>query len=199
MKNISRFLLLLATVAAVCVGCNGGDDAPEYEYQTRLVKQAFLNSEISVYEGKEIEIQGIGFVLGDKIIFRSAEGDYTAEIASIDDTSAIFLAPDMPQGNYTLYIARADKTQKVSNITVWSTISIDIPEKDGCSLRGIVYEQVKVTDEETGNVTMNNVGLAGVWVSDGVNFAQTDENGYYFEYGCEYTKLAVDDFKEVSE
>ena len=26
-----------------------------------------------------------------------------------------------------------------------------------------------------------------------------DENGYYFEYGCEYTKLAVDDFKEVSE
>ena len=27
----------------------------------------------------------------------------------------------------------------------------------------------------------------------------SDENGYYFEYGCEYTKLAVDDFKEVSE
>ena len=24
-----------------------------------------------------------------------------------------------------------------------------------------------------------------------------DENGYYFEYGCEYTKLAVDNFKEV--
>ena len=27
----------------------------------------------------------------------------------------------------------------------------------------------------------------------------SDENGYYFEYGCEYAKLAVDDFKEVSE
>ena len=26
----------------------------------------------------------------------------------------------------------------------------------------------------------------------------SDENGYYFEYGCEYTKLAVDDFKDVS-
>ena len=25
-----------------------------------------------------------------------------------------------------------------------------------------------------------------------------DENGHYFEYGCEYTKLAVDDFKDVS-
>ena len=25
----------------------------------------------------------------------------------------------------------------------------------------------------------------------------SDENGYYFEYGCEYKKLAVDDFKEV--
>ena len=25
----------------------------------------------------------------------------------------------------------------------------------------------------------------------------SDENGYYFEYGCEYKKLAVDNFKEV--
>ena len=24
-----------------------------------------------------------------------------------------------------------------------------------------------------------------------------DENGYYFEYGCEYTKINVNDFKEV--
>ena len=181
MKNISRFLLLLATIAAVCVGCNTGEDAPEYQYQNRLVKQAFLNAEISIFEGKEVEIQGIGFVLGDKIIFRSAEGEYTAEIASIDDASAIFLAPNIPQGNYALYISRGDKTQKVaSSITVWPTISIDIPEKDGCSLRGIVYEQVKETDEETGAVSMNNVGLVGVWVSDGVNFTQTDENGYYW-------------------
>ena len=27
----------------------------------------------------------------------------------------------------------------------------------------------------------------------------SDEKGYYFEYGCDFTKLAVDDFKEVSE
>jgi hypothetical protein len=27
----------------------------------------------------------------------------------------------------------------------------------------------------------------------------SDESGYYFEYGYEYTKLAVGDFKEVSE
>ena len=26
-----------------------------------------------------------------------------------------------------------------------------------------------------------------------------DENGYYFEYGCEYTKINVSDFKEVKE
>ena len=26
-----------------------------------------------------------------------------------------------------------------------------------------------------------------------------DENGYYFEYGCEYTKINVKDFKEVKE
>ena len=25
----------------------------------------------------------------------------------------------------------------------------------------------------------------------------SDENGYYFEYGCEYKKLAVDNIKEV--
>lgn len=26
-----------------------------------------------------------------------------------------------------------------------------------------------------------------------------DENGYYFEYGCEYKKISVNDFKEVKE
>lgn len=170
---------MLATIAAVCVGCNAGDDAPEYQYQSRLVKQAFLNSEITIYDGKEIEIQGIGFVVGDKVIFRTAEGDYTATITYVEDTSAIFLAPDMPQGVYTLYIGRGEKTQKVANITVWTTLSVEIPEKDGCSLRGIVYTQVK--DATSGEeVQMTNVGVEGVWVSDGVNFTQTDENGYYW-------------------
>ena len=26
----------------------------------------------------------------------------------------------------------------------------------------------------------------------------SDENGYYFEYGCEYKKLSVNDFEEVT-
>ena len=26
-----------------------------------------------------------------------------------------------------------------------------------------------------------------------------DENGYYFEYGCDYTKIKIEDFKEVKE
>ena len=26
-----------------------------------------------------------------------------------------------------------------------------------------------------------------------------DENGYYFEYGCEYTKININDFKEVKQ
>lgn len=26
-----------------------------------------------------------------------------------------------------------------------------------------------------------------------------DENGYYFEYGCDYTKVKIEDFKEVKD
>ena len=26
-----------------------------------------------------------------------------------------------------------------------------------------------------------------------------DENGYYFEYGCDYTKINVNDFEEVTD
>ena len=26
-----------------------------------------------------------------------------------------------------------------------------------------------------------------------------DENGYYFEYGCDYTKIKIEDFKEAKE
>ena len=89
MKNICRILLMLAAVASFAVGCNTSEEYPEYKYQTRLVKQAFLNSEITVYQGKEVEIQGIGFVVGDKIAFRTEDGtEYTAEVVTVDD--AIF-------------------------------------------------------------------------------------------------------------
>ena len=95
---------MLAAIASLGTGCKS-EEYPEYQYQTRLVKQAFLNSEITVFKGKEIEIQGIGFVVGDKIVFRAEDGtDYTTEIVSVDDTSALFLAPEMPQGQYTIYI-----------------------------------------------------------------------------------------------
>ena len=164
MKNILKLLLVFATIAAA-VGCNQ-EEYPEYKYQTRIVKLAFLNSEITVYEGKEVEIQGIGFNLGDKIIFRSAETDYIAEIVTVEDSSGIFHAPAMPEGTYTLYISREDKIQKVSTITVWLTLDLDVPEKDGYSLRGIVH--------------CGKDGIPGVWVSDGINFAQTDEQGFYW-------------------
>lgn len=165
MKNIYKILLVFATISTLLVGCKE-ETYPEYEYQTRLVKLAFLNNEITVYEGKEVEIQGIGFNVGDKIIFRTAEQDYTSEIISADDSSAIFLAPAMPEGQYTLYISREDKIQKVSTITVWLTLNLDVPQKDGCSLRGFVYQ--------------GDTGIPGVWVSDGVSFTQTDENGFYW-------------------
>lgn len=165
MKNIYKILLVFATISTLLVGCKE-ETYPEYEYQTRLVKLAFLNNEITVYEGKEVEIQGIGFNVGDKIIFRTAEQDYTSEIISVDDSSAIFLAPAMPEGQYTLYISREDKIQKVSTITVWLTLNLDVPQKDGCSLRGFVYQ--------------GDTGIPGVWVSDGVSFTQTDENGFYW-------------------
>lgn len=167
MNKIIRMIFLLTAVVALFAGCKGGEEYPEYQYQTRLVRQPFLNSQITVYEGMEVEIQGIGFVVGDNIIFRTADGsEYTAEVISVDDTSAIFLAPEMPQGDYVLYITREDKIQKVSNITVWITTSMVVPEKEGYPLRGVVH--------------VGDKGLAGVWVSDGVNFTQTDENGCYW-------------------
>lgn len=166
MRSVTKILLILVSAAALFVGCKG-EQYPEYQYQTRLVKQAFLNSEITVYQGKEIEIQGIGFTVGDKIIFRTADGvEYVSEIIAVDDTSAIFLAPDMPKGEYTIYISRGEKQQKVCAVMVYLTLSLDVPEKEGCSLRGIVH--------------VGDTGLAGVWVSDGVNFTQTDEQGFYW-------------------
>ena len=157
---------MLAAIASLATGCKS-EEYPEYQYQTRLVKQAFLNSEITVFKGKEIEIQGIGFVVGDKIVFRAEDGtEYTTEIVSVDDTSALFLAPEMPQGQYTIYIYRGEKMQKVAPVTVWLTLSLEVPEKEGYSLRGIVH--------------VGQTGIAGVWVSDGVNFTQTDEQGFYW-------------------
>ncbi len=165
MKNISRILFLLAAVLTFAVGCKE-ESYPEYEYQSRLVRQPFLNSQITIFEGMELEIQGFGFVVGDKIIFRGAEQEYSAEVIAVEDSSAMFMAPNMPQGTYVLYIGRGEKIQKVATITVWITTSLIIPEKEGCSLRGIVC----CADQP----------IEGVWVSDGVNFTQTDKDGCYW-------------------
>ena len=167
MNKIIKMIFLLTAVVALFAGCKGEEEYPEYQYQTRLVRQPFLNSQITVYQGMEVEIQGIGFVVGDTIVFRAADGsEYTTEVISVDDASAIFLAPDMPQGDYVIYITREDKIQKVSNITVWITTSMVVPEKEGYTIRGVVH--------------VGDKGLAGVWVSDGVIFTQTDEQGCYW-------------------
>ena len=45
------------------------------------------------------------------------------------------------------------------------------------------------------SVAVTNRGKITVVTYDLYN----DENGYYFEYGCEYKKISVNDFKEVKE
>ena len=45
------------------------------------------------------------------------------------------------------------------------------------------------------SVAVTNRGRISVVIYD----LYKDENGYYFEYGCEYTKININDFKEIKE
>lgn len=168
MKNILKTLafISLAALAFALGGCRE-DAKSEYRYSERLVSRIYINTELSIYEGQVVAIQGRGFTAGDKAVFRSEKSEVVIPLVETTDTYAKFVVPgELERGNYVFYITRGDAEQKVCNITVWITTEFDIPDRDGFNIKGVVF--------------CGKEGLAGVAVSDGITTTVTDENGYYW-------------------
>lgn len=168
MKNILKTsaFIALAALAFALGGCREKAKS-EYRYSERLVSRIYINTELSIYEGQVVAIQGRGFTAGDKAVFRSEKSEVVIPLVETTDTYAKFVVPEeLERGDYVFYITRGDAEQKVCNITVWITTEFDIPDRDGFNIKGVVF--------------CGKEGLAGVPVSDGITTTVTDENGYYW-------------------
>ena len=159
-------MLLLATCLWSLTGCSE-EEPKEFVQPDRLVRNLYLASVMSVYEGQQLTLQGRGFEAGDLLSLRAEGlrvempvGDVTAK------TARVVVPAELVRGTYEVYVVRGSAEQYVTTVRIYLTIDQEVPDKEGCNLKGIVY--------------CGDRGVAGVRVSDGIETTVTDENGYYW-------------------
>ena len=159
-------IFLLATCLWSLTGCSE-EEPQEFVQPDRLVRNLYLASVMSVYEGQQITLQGRGFEAGDLLSFRAEGlriempvGDVTAK------TARVVIPSELVRGTYDVYVVRGAAEQYVTTVRIYLTIDQEVPDKEGCNLKGIVY--------------CGDRGVAGVRVSDGIETTVTDENGFYW-------------------
>ncbi|MCI1779973.1 MAG: calcineurin-like phosphoesterase family protein [Bacteroidales bacterium] len=176
MKNFLRktaaavplFAGILAVALLTTISCNGNDDGGKKSTNPLNITKVILPSVLYTYPGAGITLSGQGFLVKDKVEFIPGTGDMlVSEITSATDTNCSFKAPSsISSGSYGLKISRGDDELSLGNITVAINADVDIPDKEGMSVKGIVSCEGK--------------GLPGVVVSDGYEVTKTDENGIYY-------------------
>ena len=159
-------MLLLATCLWSLTGCS--EKGPkEFVQPDRLVRNLYLASVMSVYQGQQLTLQGRGFEAGDLLSLRSQDVRVDMPVDDVTDKTARVVIPsELVRGTYEVYMVRGAAEQYVTTVRILLTIDQEVPDKEGCNLKGIVY--------------CGERGVAGVRVSDGVETTVTDENGYYW-------------------
>ena len=159
----------LSAVLLLCTACPAPEE-PEPEKDTFKITGVSLPGKLEAAAGSTYKIMASGFAAGDFLKFVSssdASVSFTAPVTDITASSVSFAIPaGMPSGSYALYACRGEKSVSLGTIAVTILADTDVPEKDGMTVRGIVY--------------CDGAGVPGVTVSDGVEVAQTDKDGIYY-------------------
>ena len=161
----------IKTIAVFCfallVAACGSDEQKRFEQSTRMVRDVYVSTSMTVYAGQSYYIQGVGFEKGDLLSFRSDESEVEIPVQDATPKTACIIIPEaLGKGTYRLWIERGEREQFLSVVKVYLTSHFDVPDKEGATIKGAVF--------------CENRGIAGVRVSDGIVTAITDENGYYW-------------------
>lgn len=166
-----RLFLICGIIMVASLGCGDKDD-PINNSQTFPVSGISIPSTLNVSMGQRITITGKGFEQGDQFHFTSDGGTkYTTTVKSVTaETATITLPEKITSGRYAVSVSRGEQSIKCGslllNIIPGGGVEIDIPDKEGMTVKGIVY-----SDGE---------GIPGVVVSDGIEVTVTDEDGIYY-------------------
>lgn len=159
---------LWSLLAAACSLAACSEDEPDPVFQSqKLVRDVLVPEYMEMYAGQHFEIQGKGYLAGDHLRLDDGQASLDMTVEEVGPAYARFTVPEtIRETAYTLTLHRGEAAQLLGRTTVRIIRNTDVPDKEGMNIKGMVYAGTE--------------GLAGVWVSDGAAFAQTDENGCYW-------------------
>ena len=88
----------IKTIAVFCfallVAACGSDEQKRFEQSTRMVRDVYVNTSMTVYAGQSYYIQGVGFEKGDLLSFRSDEGEVEIPVQDATPKTACIIIPE---------------------------------------------------------------------------------------------------------
>jgi len=166
-KNILKYAVwsLFAAPLLGLGSCSDEDPAPCFQTE-KLVRDLYIPEYMETYVGQQFELQGSGFQQGDLLRFSTDENSVDAVFNEVGRNYGLFTMPAVETKNYALTLLRGGQEQFLGVTSIRLVRHNDVPDKENMNIKGMVF-----TDDAP---------VAGVWVSDGTSFAQTDADGCYW-------------------
>lgn len=168
----TKFLLPFILAVSTAMLLNSCDKQPQREEPAQIIgTNVQIPATVEIEEGQSIDLTLRGktnITAEDQIILRSASNyDYPCPIVLLEDGRLLrFQLPEgISSGSYKVYVRRSNVNHYLGSFSINILKPLNVEPGPGINVYGIV--------------TCDGKGVPGVLVSDGAEFARTDENGIY--------------------
>lgn len=107
----------IKTIAVFCfallVAACGSDEQKRFEQSTRMVRDVYVSTSMTVYAGQSYYIQGVGFEKGDLLSFRSDESEVEIPVQDATPKTACIIIPEALGKGTLPPVDRARRTRTV--------------------------------------------------------------------------------------
>ena len=162
-------MIYILAALALAVSCGKPEEKAENTAAlASLVTEVSVPS-TSIFLGstEELTIPGKGFDWYDEIFLEHGGVRRKAVVTDVDGYSLTFFLPrGLDNGTWRLILRRERVEQVLGYLEIRNSVSLDVPDKAGATLKGAVFCGQKP--------------LQGVVVSDGVELTMTDADGFWW-------------------
>ena len=161
-------LFAILTATALVLSCSEKPQGENSAIMTPLVTGASVPSgQFFLMSTEEIVLPGKGYEWGDEVWLEANGDSFRCIVTELDEYSiTIYIPRDLKSAVYRIVLRRDGVSQVLGYINLRNSISLDIPDKSGMTVKGAVF--------------CGSTPLSGVTVSDGVEVVKTDQDGYYW-------------------
>lgn len=163
--HLLQHLFLWSMAIFIMAGCS--DDQTIITNNPLGLTRVSIPMEIEMDANEVLTMRGHGFTTADIIKFTGEQGEYTAQLGTVNPDNITYVLPsDIPTGTYQVTVTRNGDTMRLSKTTIYRVYRGEVADREGMNLKGKVH--------------CCGAPLAGVTVSDGIDITTTDENGVYY-------------------